>query len=290
MKVIIWGTLLLLAPCCLAETRALVVAGLGGEPGYEAEFQRWARAGAEGLARVSPDVTLLLGETLDRDRLRAAFEALAERSDPADAVVVLLIGHGSYDDRDFRFNIPGADATGDDLMEWLQALPKRQLVVVATSASGALTPLLGREGRMLVTATRSGGENNATVFPRYFTGALQDPAADVDKDGRVSAGEAFRFAANEVAEHYRSRGEMAVEHAVVEGPELRLTLTRLADQPAFATRNAAERQRLSALEADIAALRSDKNNREPDAYYAELQRLLLELALLRRQLSGEAAP
>lgn len=285
MKTLVALLLAAIVPSLHAETRAIVAAGLGGEPAFDADFQRQAGQAADALERVSSDVSVLLGDTAGRAGLEEALGALARRSRDTDVVVVVLIGHGSYDDRTYRFNVPGPDVTGEELAAWLDEVPaQRQLVVAATSASGALQSLLTGDQRMIVTATRSGGERNVTVFARYFTESLTDGAADTDKDGYVSAAEAFRFAQAGVAAHYEERGRMATEHPLLEGPELDLALARLDDAAPFSTGSATDREQLAALEAQIEALRADKDNRAPDAYYADLQRLLLEMALLRRQL------
>lgn len=271
----------------LAETRALVVAGLGGTAEFESAFQRHARETSDALRPVAADVTVLLGDMATNTRLRDELDALASRSDAGDALLVVLIGHGSYDERDYRFNVPGPDVTGADLAAWLQEIPARsQLVVVATSASGALQPLLEREGRTLMTATRSGGERNASVFARYFSESLTAPAADTDKDGYIGAAEAFAFTRAQVAGYYEARREMATEHPTSSGSVPRLTLARLADagpSPAAGSDTA----RLDALEADVAALRARKDELPPEVYYAELQRLLLDVAVQRQGAAGE---
>lgn len=269
-------------------TRALVVSGLGGTPEYETEFQRQAKTMADALREVADDVTLLLGDMSARARLRDELAALGARAAIDDTLVVVLVGHGSFDERDYRFNVPGADVTGADLGDWLAAVPPdRQIVVAATSASGALLRPLQSPRRTLVTATRSGGERNASVFARYLAEALGEAGADTDKDGYVSALEAFRFAEHRVTGHYAERNEMATEHPTWQGPEPGVRFARL-ERPATLS-GSANAGRAAELEAAIEALRADKANREPDAYFAELQRLLLELAMLRRD-GTEAMP
>lgn len=273
---------LFLAGAAAAETRVLVVAGLGGTPEYEAEFQRQAEIAAEHLRALASDVVILGARDANRERLRTELESLGARSDARDEVVLLLIGHGSFDERDYRFNVPGPDPTGGELAAWLDALPaERQLVVVATSASGVLQTLLGEPRRTVITATRSGGERNVIVFPHYFIEALGDASADTDKDGYVSSSEAFRFAEAAVAAHYEQRKQMATEHPVLEGDGAPLKLARLGGPPPSPL-PAAQESRLAELEAEIAALKADKANYEPDDYYARLQALLVEVAMLQR--------
>jgi len=233
-------------------------------------------------------VTLLLGDMSGRARLRDELAALAARAAIDDTLVVVLVGHGSFDERDYRFNVPGPDVTGTELGDWLAAVPPdRQIIVAATSASGALLKPLQAPRRTLVTATRSGGERNASVFARYLAEALGEAGADTDKDGYVSVLEAFRFAEHRVTGHYAERNEMATEHPTLQGPEPTVRFARLEPSAPFA--GSASAGRAAELEAAIDALRADKANREPDAYFAQLQRLLLELAMLRRD-GPEAAP
>ena len=51
---------------------------------------------------------------------------------------------------------------------------------------------------MVITATKTGTEKNATVFARYWVEALRDPAADTDKNETISALEAFRYAERKI--------------------------------------------------------------------------------------------
>ncbi|MCZ6658737.1 MAG: hypothetical protein O7C67_15705 [Gammaproteobacteria bacterium] len=277
-----------------AETRVLIVAGLGGEPGYEIQFQRHANASAKRLREVANDVTLLLGEMAGRDAVRSALIDINRRTAADDALVLMLIGHGSYDGEHFRFNVPGPDFTAVDLAGWLEPVAaKRQLVVVTGSASGAVQAPLVHAGRTVITATRSGQERNATVFARYFSEALGANAADVDKDQRITGQEAFSYASREVEGYYASQQEMATEHPLSEGPEAATVLARLESLPAFELFVTPGYARLEALEQDIAALRADKSSYAQADYYAELQRLLLELVVVESQLeevTGEGNP
>ena len=55
----------------------------------------------------------------------------------ADALVLMLIGHGSFDGVDYKINLPGPDLSAIELAGLLDRIPAgRQLVVNMTSASG----------------------------------------------------------------------------------------------------------------------------------------------------------
>ncbi len=283
------GCLLVSAQARSADTRALVVAGLGGEEDYELRFQRHATAAADQLREVTDDVTLLLGEAADREAVQATLGEILRRARTEDTLVLLFVGHGSYDGERFRFNVPGPDFTGQELALWLEpARARRQLIVVTGSASGAALESLERDGRSLITATKSGEERNATVFGRFFAAALADDAADVDKDRTITAQEAFRYAADMVDQYYATQNEMATEHPQSAGPEPVMVLARLDIATGFDPALAHLYDRREALELDISMLAAEKLRYAPDDYFAELQRLLLDLAAVENQLARPA--
>ncbi len=109
--------------------------------------------------------------------------------------MLTLIGHGSYDGVQYKFNLVGAGHIGRGIARrCATASPaKRQLIVNTTSASGGSIAALKRPGRAVISATKSGTEKNATVFARYWLQALQDPTTDVDKNEAISALEAYQL-------------------------------------------------------------------------------------------------
>ena len=162
---------LLLSPLWLAQTAQaelyyVIVGGLGGEPAYANRFFAQTETLADAAARSLGDesrVTLLNGEDATREALTEALQELAQTVTAADTLAVFLVGHGTYDGTVYKYNLPGRDLDGAELGELLGAVPAgRQLVVNATSASGAVLESWAQEGRTLITATRTGGERNAT--------------------------------------------------------------------------------------------------------------------------------
>ena len=268
-----------------AATRAVIVAGLGGEPGYAETFARLAETAAERATGAGSEVTLLTGSAATAGALRGAIERLADASRPADAATLVLIGHGSHDGETYRFNVPGPDPTDADLAAWLDALAaERQLIVLATSASGAAVQTLRRGGRTVVAATKSGTEQSATVFGGYWVEALGAPAADTNKDGGIGAAEAFRFTVASVERHFASRGLMATEHARLDGPESAVLLSRLAPERVVDAASRPLVERRAEIEEAIERLRGERESMEMEAYFERLQELLLELAVIERDL------
>lgn len=202
-----------------AATHYLTISGLGGEKDYEQRFAAQAKD-VEKLLRGSGgdvNVVTLSGADATREKIKAAFEKIAATAKADDAFVLLLIGHGSFDGAEYKFNIPGPDYSGTELAALCDKVPAgRQLVVNTTSASGGSLEAMQRAKRAVILATKAGSERNATVFARYWVEALRDPSADSDKNEVVSALEAYRFADRKTVEFYETNKRLATEHAVME--------------------------------------------------------------------------
>ena len=165
-------------------------------------------------------------------------------------------------------------------------MPARsQLVVNATSASGAVLEKWAAEGRTLITATRSGFERNATRFAQHFAAALAAGSADINKNGAITAQEAFDYASRSVADSFEKDGALATEHPQIAGDAAgRFTVARLASAgPARARRRRIRPSRRSSRSATGSTPRSRRcaarrESMANDAYLAELQKLLVQLA------------
>lgn len=209
------------------RTHLVIVSGVGGQREYSDRFyklgatMREAALGRLGLG--DGDVTFLAEDpardphiTLasTRANLTKTFAELTGRARAGDQVVVLLIGHGSGDGAEPRFNLPGPDVTAKELGAMLDGLGAARVAVIdASSASGDFLGALSRKDRVVITATRSGLEHNETMFARHFVDAFARDGADADKDGRVSLLEAFVYAKREVAREYEADNRLLTEHA-----------------------------------------------------------------------------
>ncbi|MFN9204639.1 MAG: hypothetical protein ACK6DP_16475 [Gemmatimonas sp.] len=269
----------------------LVVAGLSGDPAFRQRFadavtatrtaavQRWGVSDSSLL--VLTEDSLAAGRPVrrsTRENIGAAFLVLSTRVQPADVLMVLLIGHGSGEGPQSKVNLPGPDATATEYAAWLRPFAAQQVVFVnAATGSGDFVPVLAGPGRVVITATRSALEKNDAEFLQHFTRALGGDDADADKDGRLSVHEAFRFARTEVAKSYERTNRMLTEHAVVSDSlaAARITFGRRAAADPRIAALIAERQ---ALESQVAALRAKKASMDTTAYEAELERLLLAIA------------
>jgi len=299
-------TLCLAAGTARAATWYVTVAGLGGEKDYEQRFT----ANAMDLDTifkngVDAHVVTLTGKESTRARLSEAMAAVARDAKPEDDLVLTLIGHGSFDGTEYKFNLVGPDITAADLAALCDKVPaKRQLIVNTTSASGGAVAALERPGRAVIAATKTGTEKNATVFARYWVEALQDPTADRDKSDSISALEAFAYANRKTADFYTSQKRLATEHAEFEdtgkaeavraqpqeGREgaLMAAFTVVRIGAAQAAMNDPAKRSLMAkkeeLEQKIDALKYQKAAMEPGEYKKELTAALVALAQVQEEL------
>ncbi|MDH3440739.1 MAG: hypothetical protein OEM63_08315 [Gammaproteobacteria bacterium] len=284
--------LLLLPALAFADLRVVIVEGLGGEERYATQFAEQVNI-IEAASRAltgDDNVAVFRSGDFSRDALLEHFADLDASMQNDDRLLLYLVGHGSYDDHQYKFNIAGPDLTDSDLFDWLEDLPgTSQLVVNTSSSSGATLERLKRDDRTIIAATRGGAERHATRFGHYFAMALSDGSADLDKNEVISAEEAFEFAERQVADYYERNGQLATEHPRLEGDQAaRFSLARLGTvRPARAD---AELDRLvsrrDALNDAIDGLRIQSDQMSVDAYQAELLQLMLQLAIVEEDIEA----
>jgi hypothetical protein len=288
-----------------AASYYVIVAGLGGEPDYVQQFT----ADANELNKIfnasgeTSHVFTLTGAQATAEQLRAAMDTVSREAKPDDDFTLILIGHGSWDGVDYKFNLVGPDVTAADIAAMCNGVAaRRQLIVDTTSASGGAVQALERPGRAVIAATKSGTEKNATVFARYWVEALQDSSADTDKSDSISAMEAFTYAARKTAEFYDSQKRLATEHAIFNdtgsGEAVRtpgagqgmlmssFTLLRLGSSQAAANDPARRPllQKKEQLEQKIDELKYRKAAMDPADYKKQLTDALVQLAQVQEAL------
>jgi hypothetical protein len=280
------AVLLLAATPAFSATYILTVAGLGGEPDYEQRFAGLAtdidkilRSGGQ-TDRV---IETLKAADATKAKMEASLNRIASQAKPADAFVLMMIGHGTFDGSEYKFNLPGPDISGTELANLLNKIPAgRQLVVDMTSASGGVVSALKKDNRTIITATRNGNEKNATVFARFFVDALRDGSADTDKNEVVSALEAFSYADKKTSQFYTEQKRLATEHPQVDDQQHAAAFPLLRYGSAAAAANDPAKRDLQArkddIEGRIDALKYQKSLLAPDDYRKQLTTLLLELA------------
>jgi len=301
------ASLLLSAVPAHAAGYFVTVAGLGGEPDYEQRFTAMAADLDKILKRSGGEVHVytLTGDQATREHLAQTLAQVAREAKPDDEFTLTLIGHGTYDGAEYKFNLPGPDITAAELASLCDRIPaKRQLIVNTTSASGGSVAALEKPGRGVIAATKSGTEKNATVFARYWVEALRDSTADANKNDTISALEAFQYAESKTAGFYESQKRLATEHPIFEdtgknegvrapstenGEGLFLSNFPLARLGAAqkAASDPAKRELLAKkeqLEQQVDALKYQKAAMSLDDYKTQLTATLVELARVQEEL------
>lgn len=298
------------------RTAVLIVAGVSGEKRLADAFYQWATTVASAATSrfgIPDSLVTVLAEDSTRARVRArstrenilrSITRLTAGMTAGDRLVIILFGHGTTQGDESKFNVPGPDLSGEDFKVALSSLRNVGLIFVnTTSASGDFVKPLAGANRVIITATRSGREQNETLFPAHFVAALTTAGADSDKDGRVNLLEAFTYARREVERVFEQGNRIATEHPLLEddgdgvghtdasekGPDGLRARTVFLEPSGGATLAAdpraaqllAERRE---VEGRLEALRARRATMNEDAYQKALEPLLVELAEKTRAL------
>lgn len=310
-------------PATAQQTHVLVVVGLGGTDAYRQRFIGWAGELRDALVDhdgIPADHVTVLAERTElapglvaerstKANVQQAITDMAGRAGPDDQVLIVLIGHGTAQGDEGQFNLPGPDLSAEEFAAALAGFRTQKVALVHTgsAAGGFIAPISG-PNRIVVSATRTVRERNATQFPAYFVQALAGDDADLDKDGAVSLLEAFTYARAEVARHYEEENQLLVEHAVLDddgdgegSPDASATAgdgqlaatfrlggraiagaVQATDDPELA-RLYGERQEIMGR---LDGLRASKASLSSERYDEELEKLLVELALKNREIKA----
>ena len=283
---------------------AVIINGAGGEAVYAKQFEEWTRQLSSVLAAKfgfdAKQLTVLKGATAED--VKRTFTTLKTQLDANNVVYVFFIGHGSFDGKESKFNLVGPDLSATEYNALLSSLPTHRIVVFnMSSASGEFIKSLSAKGRIVVTATRSGQETNATHFPGFLIAALNARDADTDQDGHTSVLEAFVYANRLTADFYKQAGRLATEHAMFDdngdgvgrekleqGEGLLARATYLdslsTDEAAASAATGRLLKERTRLEGEIEQLIARKGNMAEAEYEANLERLFIELAKVNRSI------
>ncbi|MDA1015836.1 MAG: hypothetical protein O3A00_15445, partial [Planctomycetota bacterium] len=279
----------------------IVVVGAPGTKEYGRQFKEWAAkwqvAAAQGGADYRSIGLAKVDKQHDKTQLRELLRT-ESASVSSSAMWLVLIGHGTFDSRASRFNLRGPDVTAAELGSWLSDCTRPLAVVNCASSSGQFLKLAS-PNRVIVTATKSGAENNFARFGSYMASAIGDPSTDVDQDGQTSLLEAWLTAARQTQEFYATEGRLATEHSLLDDngdgqgvrgdwfrgvravgksdsdqeteaslDGLRAHQWHLVPSAAEQRLSVADRRRRDALEIEIFKLRGEKRSLPADEYFA----------------------
>jgi hypothetical protein len=287
-----------------ANKFAVIINGASGEPVYAKQFEQWTTELQSALASRYNfgERELIVLPRATADDVKRTFGQLKSQLQPNNVLFVFLIGHGSFDGKESKFNLVGPDLSAVEYNALLTSLPTNRIVVFnMSSASGEFVKSLSAKGRIIITATKSGQETNATRFAGYFIAALKATDADTDQDGHVSVLEAFVYASRLTADFYTRAGRLATEHALLEdngdgvghekqeaGAGLLARATYLdslsIDEAALNASTGKLLKERSRLEGEIEQLIARKRDLPEAEYEANLERLFIELAKVNRSI------
>jgi hypothetical protein len=276
-----------------AAVQVTIIQGLQGTPEYGEKFRQQTEQVLRAAASVTDEehIAVLSGEDASRENVLEHMEKLTTSLGESDRIAVYLVGHGSFDGFEYKFNVPGPDITGDDLITVMDKLPAGiQLLVNTSSASGAVFKELENDRRVVITATRSGNERLATRFGSYFFAAFDDPAADINKNNAITAQEAFDYAQRHVDDYFEHEGTLATEHSVISGDLAgQLVLARVGlDTPAPDNPVVADLiQERDQLDRRIEELQLSKSEMEPTEFLNQLQQLMIDLSMVQGRIDEE---
>ena len=291
---------------------ALIVIGASGTEEYYEDFQQWARRWKQAFSE--PDRITLLedrslaasdksGKMTDKQRILDWINVVPQSPDQERWLI--LIGHGTYQLQVAKFNLEGPDLSLDELAKALDTNPAQWRIIVCAACSGPFINVLSGPNRIVVTATKSGSEQNFSRFGDYLSQAVIAASADLDHDGSVSILEAFIMASGSTSKWYAEEGRIASEQALLDDngdrrgtPANFFRGVRAAKAPAdglkldgqnanrvflrkpteVAALSAEEQAIVAGLEQQIEELRKQKSVFAEAIYYAQLELLLVELA------------
>jgi len=302
-------------PAAAEERYALLVAGATGGPNYAQQYQRWIESLVQVLTEDmqfdAANVTVL-SETADAAmastarNVRRILGSLRQRVTTDDLLFIVLIGHGTFDGMDAKFNLVGPDMESSEWADRLHGWPGRLVLVNTASASFPFLERLSGRRRIVISATDSPAQRFDTVFPQYFVAALRDEAADIDENGRVSLWEAFAAASGGVRRHFQRHGQLATERALLDdnGDGVGREAAEQGSDGALASRTYLDLsepnapptdevlvdllQRRASLMAEIEELQIKKAFLSEGEYTREFERLMLALARVSREIRARS--
>lgn len=289
--------------------RLVLVVGAAGTEEYGAAFSQWADRWEELAQARQWELVRITAEPQESDASqKISLQAAIEASPPAETPLwIVLIGHGTFSAGIAKFNLIGEDVEAQELAQWLQLVDRPSVIASCFSSSGAFVGALSGQNRILLSATQNGSEINYSRFGGFLANTISDPTADLDHDDEVSLLEAFLAAGAQTERFYEEASRLATEHAILDdnadkagtpasffvGARVvgkakdgkavdgraasRMILTSLPSAIKFSPELELQR---TEIETRLDALRGRKSQLESEAYYAELEQLMLQLAEL----------
>jgi hypothetical protein len=287
----------------------LLVVGAPGEKEYGRIFDEEVRDWATACGLGKKSFRVIDPQNASTNQLAELSGVLTNQPPSDQDFWIVLIGHGTFDGTDAKFNLSGPDLSAKECATLLAALHRPVVFINTTSGSAPFINQLSASNRIVITATKSGFEENFAHFGQFFAKTMSDLSADLDKDGQVSVLEAFLMTSRKVDDFYKSERRLATEHALLDDnadakgtPASFYRGVRPAKKPDEAANvdgfrahqvhfipseteaklSPAVRKKRNDLELQLETLRPRKAELSEDEYLKLIEPVLLELAKLYR--------
>ena len=298
-------------PAIASERYVVIVSGASGGEKYAEQQKKWRTELTVFLTSnfSIPDANVVVLDEestgtaqATADNVRALLSDLRRRVTRDDTLLLVLLGHGTFDGADAKFNLVGPDMSAPQWKAAVDGIAGRLVIINTTEASYPFLEELSKTGRVIITATDSAQQRFATVFPEYFIRSLADLSSDLDKNGRISLWEAFTSASAGVKKHYEQRGQLSTERPLLDDNGDRVgreadapgedgaaarAIYFNADPPTMVAGNPAvaelERAR-QLLERHLEELKARKALMTDEQYQNELETILIELARVAQEI------
>lgn len=302
-----------------SKQKLIVVQGASGTDEYKKLFEQWVSRWKQ-LASEDANLELVFIHRPDKETALNQLQTALLDSHQAEAIWVVLIGHGTDNRKVAKFNLVGPDISASQLRVLFSKIDKPIVLINCASSSGSFiaklkSKLPSTAPRVLVTATKSGAQLNFARFGNYLSEAIVDPELDLDKDDQTSVLEAFLAASKRTQDFYVQEKRLATELALLDDNQdglgtpgdwfsgtqvireaeegepdgrlaARMVLVRRGDEMKLSPE---QRQQRAALERQVDELRRRKKLLREDAYYDRLQALMVKIAMVYESQPGAAS-
>jgi hypothetical protein len=287
------------------QPTVIVLTGAPGSEEYGRLFAKWTEQWKEAATKGGANFHHI-DKPKDGTTKKAAQKLItAQASEARSPLWIVLIGHGTFDGKKAKFNLHGPDLEAVELANWLKDSQRPTAIINCTSSSAPFLPALSRKGRVVITATRSGFEQNFSHLGGYLAAVIINLEADFDKDGQTSLLEAWLAAARHTADFYKNENRLATEHTILDDNGdgkgtssdwyRGLRVTKKSEEPDLLpdglrahqlhlipskqeqVLTPAQRTERDRLEIDYARLLARKETLEGEKYYQQLEQILIQL-------------
>lgn len=276
----------------------IIIRGASGSAAFEKPLKKAVKKWQQ-LAKKAGLKSKTISSKKSKEELTAALKA--QKKDSPEALWLIFAGHGTYLDKEAKFNLAGEDISARELKHLLVDFSRETILINCAPASAPFLSELSSPGRIIISATKNEHQAYYTKFNEIMPQAVDSPEADMDEDGQVSLFEAFLYASRQVELYYEQQERISGENALLDdngdrrGSMLshykglhpaeandkidgsrahQVHLIESAEEAAMSKENKQKRQQ---LERKIKQLKNGKDSMSKKVYYEELEKLLLEL-------------